>query len=861
VVAAPQRTRASRFRAEARREGVSYAERGDFSTLWNGLSVRAGPPDVAGLRGLDSVTAVFPMAVIQRTTATSGDPSPELETALGMTGGDTAHDIGFTGQGFSIAVVDTGIDYNHPDLGASGDETVTYTAQSEENRTLIDENGDPHPRISHGWDYVGGEFDASDPESPPPEPYPNPMDTNGHGTHVTGIAGADAASTDGVTGLAPRATLGAYKVFAEGSTTADIIVEALEDAFEDGMDIVNMSLGASLTWGQEYPTTAASNELANQGVVVVNSAGNDGGLGMWSLSAPANAHDIISVASAENVSFPARTFEVAQLTDPVPFTEFFGDNVVTPPTSGVSAPLALPAQSTIGGETGYFGCDPADFEDFPDGHVALIERGTCFFSEKYTNAVDAGASGVVIYNNEPGLFFGFMRDAGVPGHWSAVISNSSGRTLVDLVTAGEEVRLTFTDDTVHVPNPSGRLLSPFTSYGQDVELAFGPSLTAPGGFVTSTYPLEKDGYATLSGTSMSAPHVAGATALLLEAEPNLTPFDVRDRLQNTSEPALWSLAPFPGLVEHTFRQGAGMLQIDRSIVAEQWVTPAQIGLGERPSANVTLTLTNDGDQDITYTIDHQGTIDLGVNTYAPIPFLPGGSVDAPASVTVPAHGSAEVDVTVSAPGFGLPDYQYGGYIVMTPDAGGLDTLRVPYSGYDGDYQELDLFGYYTFTSEGLEFVEIPSRLSRIVYDDEGEFDGFEPVEAGYEFTLRDDGPPVLEAFFGHFPQTMRMWAVHQESGKEWLVLDERFLPRTPEADTFLPFVWDGMTPAGRSENRRPVASGTYTLRFEVLRTLADPDVPEYLQTFESEPFVLDARPARGRPSLTDPPVAGSTGGD
>lgn len=97
MVAAPQRTRASRFRAEARREGVSYAERGDFSTLWNGLSVRAGPPDVAGLRGLDSVTAVFPMAVIQRTTATSGDPLPELETALGMTGGDTAHDIGFTG--------------------------------------------------------------------------------------------------------------------------------------------------------------------------------------------------------------------------------------------------------------------------------------------------------------------------------------------------------------------------------------------------------------------------------------------------------------------------------------------------------------------------------------------------------------------------------------------------------------------------------------------------------------------------------------------------------------------------------------------------------------------------------------------
>jgi len=841
------------LQAEARAEGISIDQRRDFDTLWNGLTVHAGTSEIATIRSLPSVAAVHPVAIIE--APEPEDVSPELTSALAMTGADHAQDLGLKGEGLSVGVIDTGIDYNHPDLGGSGDPNQVILAD-EETREF------DHDRISHAWDYVGEGFDASDPDSPDPDPNPDPWDPHGHGTHVSGIVGAapgEASETD-VTGVAPAVTFGAYKVFDAGSTTADIIVEALEDAFEDGMDIVNMSLGASLVWGQEYPTTATSNELAAQGVVVVNSAGNDGGLGMWSLSAPANAHDIISVASADNTFFDALVFEVDQLEDPVPYMELSGAEL--PPTEGESEPLALPAISEVEDEEGHFGCADEDFDEFPAEHVALIERGHCTFATKYLNAVDAGATGVVIFNNVPGMFAGTILDDGVEGVWGAGINQVDGQTLRDLVLSEEEeaVTLGFTDETVTLPNPTGGLVSSFSSYGQDVELEVAPSVMAPGGLITSTYPLERGGIASLSGTSMSAPHVAGAVALLLENQPGLDPFEVRDRLQNTAEPAVWSLNPDLGFLDHTFRQGAGMIQIDRAVTTEHRVVPGQIALGDHVSSEVTITVWNDSEEEVTYTIGDIGTLGTGVSTFAPVFFGPGATVEATEdSVTVGAGETGEVVVTITAPGFGLPNHQFGGYVTLTPDVDDTPVLRVPYSGFDGSYaDQMALFSYWDpiFSEEGflvgIESVSVEPRLSQIIGEDEDGFLIFEPVEPGHVFVPREGDFPVIEAFFGHFPQVMEVYAVDQQRGTRHLVIQDEHLSRSPTPEFFWAFAWDGTAPTGPAGATRPLRSGTYTLEVEVLRTLGDPDNEDHWETWESVEFQIDTRRG-GPPAVPGPP--------
>lgn len=815
--------------AEARQQGVAFDVQRDFRTLWNGVTVRADTAEIAQIRALRTVTAVYPVALIEQPDTEA--ITPQLSTALAMTGADAAHaELGLTGDGLSVAIIDTGIDYNHPDLGGDGDATTTLLADPETREM-------DHPRIGHGWDYVGDDFDASV-AGAEPDPNPDPMDPHGHGTHVAGIAGADQEGREeGATGVAPGITFGAYKVFGlAGPTTADVIVEALEDAYVDGMDAVNMSIGASLVWGQEYPTTAVSNELVAQGVVVVNSAGNDAALGAWSLSAPANAHDIISVASADNTFFDAHVFEVEQLEDVIPFSEMSGAEL--PPTEGESEEVVWLGRACVDTEGD-------DLLDDPDGKVALIVRGECTFAEKYLAAADAGATGVVIHNDVAGQFAGTIGDDGVDGVWSVGISASDGEALVELIEEDESVVLGFSDDTAVLPNPTGGLISSFSSYGQDIELAFGPTVTAPGGLITSTWPLDLGGYATISGTSMSAPHVAGTVALLLEAEPDLDPFDVRDRLQNTAEPAVWSLNPGSGILDHSFRQGAGMVRIDRAVTAEQRVVPGQIALADADVTTTALTISNEGDRSVRYDVSHTSALDLGVSTYTPDFFLASAPFDAPSSVNIPPGQTRQVQVTIATPETGIPNLQYGGYIVLEPNRADAAPLRVPYSGYDGDYAgDTALLGYWDWPLEDpvWSFVEVEPRLSYIAADG-----SLQPARSNQRFAPESGDVPVIEAFFGHSPREMRVTAHHLDSGGSFLAFTDEYLPRSPEPGFRWPFAWAGTTDDGEA-----APGGRYVLEVELLRAMGDPANEDHWDVWVSPEFRL-AEPREPGPRQPGPP--------
>src|SRR5688500_802308 len=247
------------FRGNAKKAKLNYTERFAFDTLWNGLAIKIDPAQVSTLRRLDGVTAIYPVETIS-VPAIGADEGADLATAIAMTGADNAQNtLGLTGAGVKVAVMDTGGDWNHPDLGGC------FGAGC---------------RVGKGWDFVGDEFAGPDST---PVPDPDPDDCNGHGTHVAGIVGANG----GVRGVAPGVTFGAYRVFGcDGSTTVDIMIAAMERALADGMQVLNMSIGSSFQTWTKYPTAAASDRLVNRGVSVVASIGNSGASGLYSAGAP-----------------------------------------------------------------------------------------------------------------------------------------------------------------------------------------------------------------------------------------------------------------------------------------------------------------------------------------------------------------------------------------------------------------------------------------------------------------------------------------------------------------------------------------------------------------------------------------------
>src|SRR5207248_4379810 len=119
--------------------------------------------------------------------------------------------------------------------------------------------------------------------------------------------------------------------------------------------------------------------------------------------------------------------------------------------------------------------------------------------------------------------------------------------------ASGDTTLTWTDTEGTFANPTAGLISSFSSYGLGAELDLKPDIGAPGGLIRSTWPLEAGAYATISGTSMSSPHVAGAAALLLQAKPHTPSQAVRSILQNTAVPANWSGNPGRGFLDIPYR--------------------------------------------------------------------------------------------------------------------------------------------------------------------------------------------------------------------------------------------------------------------------------------------------------------------
>lgn len=819
--AASVRAEKDTLRRNARARGIRFQERRAFDTLWNGLSVSADPAAIAQLRRLEGVKAVFPVVQIPRPDAFA-DPGnvADMATAVSMTGADIARSqLGYTGAGVRVGIIDTGIDVNHPLLGGSG---TSGNGQP----------GDPdfpNVRVVTGFDFVGDAYDASsnDPLKFTPFPDANPDDCNGHGTHVAGIVGASGA----LNGVAPGVDLGAYRVFGcEGSSAADVILAALERSLADGMQVVNLSLGAAYQWPQ-YPTALACDRLVNRGVVVVASAGNNGqGTSaspvtdnLFSLGAPGVGNKVISVASIDNIAIRLDSF-LANGTNRIGYAAASGAPL--PPKSG-SLPLVRTG-TTSSTSDACSALAPGSLA----GKAVLIRRGGCTFYQKALNAQNAGAAAVILYNNAAGRFTPTVVGATPITIPVVSISGTEGALLNSLIAAGP-VTFEWTADPLLLANPTGNLISSFSSFGMSPELTLKPDLAAPGGAIYSTYPLGLGGFATLSGTSMASPHVAGAVALLLEARPRLAIPQVRSLLQNSADPRPWGLNPGLGILDNVHRQGAGLLDIDDAILATTRVEPGKVSLGEGEAGprTVSLTVRNDGPTAVTYNLSSVNAASTGSangngTLTASFELSDASVVFGSPSVTVPAGGSATVSATITpatAPNRG----QYGGYLVLTPSGTG-QPLRVPFAGFIGDYQTVQVLRP---TANNFPWL---AKIAGSSYANQ---------PAGATYTMAGDDIPVILVRLEHYSRRLRLEVQDAVTGRNWhrVFPDEQYVTRNSSSGGFFALAWDGFTVVPSGSRLLVVPNGRYVIQLSVLKALGDENNPAHWETWTS-PVITVARP-------------------
>jgi subtilisin family serine protease len=784
---------------------------------------------------------VFPVSLPPLTTS-----DPALATAPQLTGADVAQALGFSGEGVRVAVIDSGIDYHHPDLGGCFGSGC---------------------KVAFGHDFVGDafNFDRTSPAYNPvprpdrdPDDCPDPTGGGGHGTHVAGIVGANGT----VKGVAPGVTLGAYRVFGcSGSSSSDVILAAMDRVLADRVQVLNMSLGADFQWPQ-YPTAVAADRLVRRGVTVVAAFGNAGASGLYAGGAPAVGERVIAVAAFDNTRLVMPVLAVSPGNADVPFDLATGAPL--PPKMG-SLPLARTGTPAATADA----CDPLPPGSLT-GRAVLIRRGTCAFHLKALNAQNAGASAVVLYNNVAGRLNASV--AGSPPITIPVVTVSAADGVaIDARIAAGGATLTWTDRTVSLVVPSGGLISPFSSYGLPPDLSFKPDLGAPGGYIRSTYVLEKGGYASLNGTSMSAPHVAGAVALLLQEGDRRTlrrPEDVRDLLLNTAVPRPH---PTEDLLDNVHRQGAGMLRVDDALRAlgaikdegsgvRAMISPSRLALGESQagSARRTLTVENLGQTEITFDVKHVPALATGPNTFTPS-FLDGATAEvaiSPAVLTLGPRRRADVQVIIS-PNPGLPNRSlYGGYVVFTPRADG-QTYRVPFSGLKGDYQS---FNTLAPTACALPWLAkaLPAGSPPSPCAGGGTLSGFANQPQGATYTLQNGDAPYILAHLDHPARSMELEILDAGSGQPLTrfpstVFRDYFVPRNSTAGAFFAISWDGSSvrlagPEGLEQVvlTYEVPDGRYRLRLRVVKALGDGRNAADVETWTSPEITLD------RPQTEEP---------
>jgi subtilisin family serine protease len=646
-----------------------------YRTLLDGFTVSLPYAQVPTLMRLGFVQHLYPSLRYAETLNKSRDiiGATQLEAATGA-----------SGAGIKIGVVDDGVDQTNKFFNPSG---FAYPPGFPKGQTAF-----TTPKVIVARAYPG-------PGSGAAGNLPVDRQASFHATHVAGIAAGDANTTadpgrdhptvTGLSGVAPRAWIGNYRVFnvplpLVGGDSAETpeIAKAFEDAVNDGMNIINFSGGGPETDPSRDAMIDIVKNVAAAGVVPVIAAGNDGdSFGQGTVQSPGAAPDAITVAAVSNSHFFGQPLNVlSPAVSPSSFPVVPTSDGL--PTSWTTTPQTLVDVSRLTDRNGRRvdrhlcapGKDPNALApllaaDALRGAVALVSRGSCDFLSKAYRAVTAGAIGMIVVDNRPGnpnplpVAFGFpiATISDLDGaHLYSAMGGSGGRASIEI---GKSV--------VEMQTDRPGVMASFSSAGPtDFGHLLKPDVSAPGQQVLSSTLPEFAGspFAVFDGTSMATPHIAGAAAVLLQRHPGWTPKQVKSALMSTAGPAYADTARTKEAP--VLEEGAGLAWMPGADNPLVFTDPQSLSLGEldvasgAKSSTVVVTLSDAGGGDGTWQIEAH-----------PQSASSGASLDVEPLVTLTPGGSAMVNVTARA-GTTAAVGDDAGFLVLRR---GSDTRRIPYA--------------------------------------------------------------------------------------------------------------------------------------------------------------------------------------
>lgn len=547
---------------------------GETTAISNCMFVRIPADRAASLANLPGVLRVAPVRLFQR-TLDHALPLSKVPDAWNQIGGP-----GNAGAGIKVGIIDTGVDPQHP---AFNDPSLVAPPGFPKTNRAADV-----PFTSNKVIVARSYAINSDGSAAPA------IDTDGHGTSNAMIsAGAAVTGPLGpLSGIAPKAFLGSYKVFPDdpnANASEDWIIRALNDAVSDGMDVINLSLGTVLAGRPGNDLLAATAEAATQaGKIVTISAGNSGS-DPNTIGSPGVAPDAITVGSTWNDRDFAGSLQIAG-----------GNTLAAYPGSGPNS--STPVSGTLVDISQF---DPSGLacSVLPAGSlrgaIALILRGTCFFETKIDNAQLAGAAAVIVYTDaaRPDPITMSVGAATLP---AAMLDYQDGAALKQMLAGGPlQGALDFSVRAVAV---DANRLSDFSSRGPSSDSGIKPDMVSVGEPVYKA--TVNGGFNIESGTSFAAPMVAGAAALIEAARPGLTAAQYRSLLINSAVPVVRALGDTLTIQQ----SGAGFLNVLNALNSNITVSPTSLSFGAATGSvdqTIQLNITNTGSAADTFSINVQ----------------------------------------------------------------------------------------------------------------------------------------------------------------------------------------------------------------------------------------------------------------